>query len=114
MLPSEIPQTPVRSANCANDRARRAGLPRRAVRKTIPAWFVILPFIVALGCNDPYSQRRIERRWAHFDQTATDIADRERDGVRRVREADETLKKWWERDVEDWERRAPTIGDYFW
>lgn len=86
--------------------------PRYAVSTV--ARLLILTAVLAGACNDPYSQRRIERRWAHFDQTATDIADRERDGVRRVHEADETLKKWWKRDVEDFERRAPTIGDYFW
>lgn len=73
-------------------------------------------FVICLitACNDPHSQRRIERRWAHFDQTATDIADRERDGPRRVKAADETLKKWWQRDSERFNRRVPTIGDYFW
>jgi hypothetical protein len=75
---------------------------------------LLLGAIFALGCEDPYSQRRIAMREEHLNQTATDIADRERDGVRRVREADETLKKWWKRDVEDFERKAPTIGDYFW
>ena len=76
--------------------------------------FLLIPLILLLGCNDPYSQRRIERRTAHLEQTATDLADRERDGVRRVREADETLKKWWKRDTERFERKAPTVGDYFW
>lgn len=78
-----------------------------------PVYFTILAAVLLGGCNDPYSQRRIAMRRDHLHQTATDIADRERDGVRRVHEADETLKKWWKRDVEDFERRAPTIG-YFW
>ncbi|HKQ48489.1 MAG TPA: hypothetical protein VJZ71_10500 [Phycisphaerae bacterium] len=79
-----------------------------------PASLSILAALLFGGCNDPYSQRRIAMRREHLHQTATDVADRERDGVRRVREADETLKKWWKRDVEDFERRAPTVGDYFW
>lgn len=95
-------------------------LPARRRRSAV--WFfcngAVAQFLVFLavlgGCNDPYSQRRIAMREEHLIQTATDIVDRERDGVRRVHEADEAAKKWWKRDVEDFERRAPTIGDYFW
>jgi hypothetical protein len=74
----------------------------------------VLGGLLSIACNDPYSQRRIERRWNHFDETANSIINREVDGTRRLKEADETLKKWWEHDTERFNRRIPTIGDYFW
>ena len=97
-----------------NCRARRLPAFHFGRATWLPAYISIIAAALFGGCDDPYSQRRIAMRREHLHQTATDIADRERDGVRRVREADETLKKWWQRDVDDFERRAPTIGDYFW
>ncbi len=74
----------------------------------------MLAAVLNAACNDPYSQRRIARRWAHCNETATDIYDREVDGVRRLDEANDTFKKWWQSDTDRFNRRVPTIGDYFW
>lgn len=68
----------------------------------------------AAGCNDPYSKRRIAMRNEQFNATAKSIADREADGSRRVREDCDSVKKWWKADVDEFNRRIPTIGDYFW
>jgi hypothetical protein len=70
--------------------------------------------LLSIACNDPYSQRRIERRWGHLNETANSIIKREVDGTRRLNEAEDTLKKWWEHDTERFNRRIPMIGDYFW
>ncbi len=45
---------------------------------------------------------------------AEDLAEREAGGLKRNREAVRTVKKWWQRDVEDFQQRVPTIGDYVW
>ena len=66
------------------------------------------------ACNDPYSQRRIGMRQAQLSETLGDIGRRENDGARRVEEANQTLKKWWQSDSERFNRKIPTIGDYFW
>lgn len=66
------------------------------------------------GCDDPYSQRRIQRRWDHFNATAADIGQREADGVRRTDEDLRTLERWWQSDCERFNRKAPTVGDYIW
>lgn len=67
-----------------------------------------------VGCDDPYSRRRIQRRWDHFTVTANEIGQREADGVRRVDEDLRTLDKWWKSDCERFNRKAPTVGDYVW
>ncbi len=66
------------------------------------------------GCADAYSQRRIQSRWSSMRRLAEDLAEREAGGLKRNREAVQTLKKWWQRDVEDFQQRVPTIGDYVW
>lgn len=73
-----------------------------------------LAAILLSGCSDPYSQKRIQRRWDHFNATAADISAREQDGYRRLDEADRSAQKWWRQNCERFERRAPTVGDYFW
>lgn len=78
------------------------------------AAILMIAATVCPACNDPYSQRRIDRRWADFDETAKDIAHREADGARRLDDADQTLKKWWQADTKRFQERVPTIGDYFW
>jgi len=76
------------------------------------AW--IVGALLCAGCNDPYSQRRIESRWEHVNSTVERACNREADGVRRVNEAGQTLGKWWKDDCRDWSERWPTIGDYVW
>ncbi len=67
-----------------------------------------------LGCQDPYSQHRIQLRTSQIAETTADIQQREAAGARRLQEADKTLRKWWKSDSERFNRKAPTIGDYFW
>lgn len=71
-------------------------------------------FLAAVGCNDPYSQRRIQMRTAHLNETISDIERSEQRRARRLQESEAALQKWWRTDCERFERRAPTIGDYIW
>lgn len=87
---------------------------RRFVTVGGPGLGFLMTCLAITGCNDPYSQKRIQRRWEDFNATATDIQNREIDGYRRVNEAEQTAQKWWEQDCKQWEERAPTVGDYFW
>jgi hypothetical protein len=75
---------------------------------------VFITFCVFMGCNDRYSQRRIDRRWQAVNGTITDSAEREADGTRRLREAGETADHWLKKDAERFNERMPTIGDYAW
>jgi hypothetical protein len=68
----------------------------------------------ASGCDDPYSRRRIQRRWDKVNVTASQIGQREVDGTQRVEEDMKTLRKWWRKDCERFNRKAPTVGDYIW
>ena len=67
-----------------------------------------------VGCNDPYSKRRIEMRTTHQSEFFEGVEASEQVRARRLRESGETLKVWWARDCEDYRRRMPTVGDYFW
>ena len=69
---------------------------------------------MAGGCDDPYSQHRIQRHTTHLNQTAYDIQQREESGARRMDEAGKALQKWWRSDCERFQRKAATIGDYIW
>ena len=63
---------------------------------------VALVGLLSIACNDAYSQRRIERRWGHLNETANSIIKRR--GRRHTppeRETEDTLKKWWEHDTGD-------------
>lgn len=78
-------------------------------------WGVGCLLVLALaGCDDPYSQRRIQMRTEHLNETVSDIVRREQSGVQRLDEAEQTFKKWWKEDTERFQRRAATIGDYIW
>ncbi|GMU33033.1 MAG: hypothetical protein AMXMBFR20_09050 [Planctomycetia bacterium] len=46
--------------------------------------------------------------------TANQIGQREVDGSQRVEEDMKTLRKWWRKDCERFNRKAPTVGDYIW
>lgn len=72
--------------------------------------------LAAAGCPQPdtYSERRIKKRWEAFRVTAQDMADREEDGKRRMREAVETVQDDWRRDCRQFNERLPTVGDYVW
>lgn len=87
--------------------------PRAAMRAALSVAAIAAAFCV-FGCNDPYSQRRIERRWENVHEMMADSEKHEENAARRLREADSTLQKWWRKDSERFERRFPTIGDYFW
>jgi hypothetical protein len=71
-------------------------------------------FCFALGCNDPYSQKRIAARMDHLSQLDRDIQASETRRKERLEQAGKTAAKWWRSDCERFNRRAPTIGDYVW
>jgi len=67
-----------------------------------------------VGCNDPYSKQRIDRRTTHNREFIEGVNASEQMRARRLRESGETFKVWWARDCEEYRRRMPTVGDYFW
>jgi hypothetical protein len=76
--------------------------------------FVALGLLSAACCDDPYSRRRIQRRWDKFNVTANQIGQREVDGTERVDEDMRKLRTWWKSDCERFNRKVPTVGDYVW
>lgn len=66
------------------------------------------------ACNDPYSRKRIGMREDNLREFRDDVRGAEARRAVRLREAEETLGRWWARDVDDYNRRMPTVGDYFW
>lgn len=66
------------------------------------------------GCSDPYSQRRINRRLTHLQETTQWFGDHARRGAHRNQEAMQRIEEWWQDDVAEFNRKAPTIGDYIW
>jgi len=70
--------------------------------------------MLAGACNDPYSRNRISRRMENLREFDGDVRAAEARRAIRLREAGETLNRWWVRDVEDFNRKMPTVGDYFW
>lgn len=67
------------------------------------------------GCaDDPYSQRRIEMRWRHFDQLANDLARSEAARPAKVEAAIRAVEEKWYRDVARFNDVAPQVGDYVW
>lgn len=75
---------------------------------------LVLGLLSSAGCDDPNSRRRIQRRWEKVNVTANQIGQREVDGSQRVEEDMKTLRKWWRKDCERFNRKAPTVGDYIW
>ena len=70
---------------------------------------------LVVGCaNDPYSQKRIRMRQEHLQQTVQDFNRREESSPARLEERRRSLDKWWQSDVEQFNQRMPTIGDYVW
>ncbi len=67
------------------------------------------------GCaDDPYSQRRIQMRWRHFDELVSDLARSEAARPAKVEAAIRTVQRKWDADVARFNEVAPTLGDYVW
>lgn len=70
--------------------------------------------LISTACNDPASQRRINRRWESVGATIAGMEKRERQSPQRVREAGETLTHWLDQESERFNERVKIIGDYAW
>ncbi len=70
--------------------------------------------LIATSCNDPVSQRRINRRWESVGATIAGMEKRERQSPQRIREAGETLTHWLDQESERFNERVKIIGDYAW
>ena len=75
---------------------------------------VVLVFALVGACNDPYSRNRIAMRQENLRDFGGDVRNAEARRAVRLREAGETLNRWWIRDSERFNRKWPTVGDYFW
>ena len=82
-------------------------------RRLISAIFIACLGISA-GCSDPHSQHRIKMREESMRGLAGDIQALERHRSQRLNEMGPQIKKWWKQDVDLWQERAPTVGDYVW
>ncbi len=80
--------------------------------KNILLPILTLVVLAACGCNDPYSQRRIDRRVANQREFINDIRKSEHFRAIRLHEAGLTVERWHRNRVERWNRIAPTVGDY--
>ena len=78
----------------------------------------VLAFCVVVagpaGCSDPASQRRIQIRQQHLADQAAGAARQEQHAEERLREVGPTVQHWWRDDVELFNQRMATIGDYVW
>lgn len=68
----------------------------------------------AIACNDPYSTRRIQMRNEQLNATLKGISKREESGYQRLDAAGRTLNKWLQDDVDQFNKRIVTVGDYIW
>lgn len=76
--------------------------------------FAIVISSLVGACNDPYSRNRIAMRQENLRDFEGDVRASEARRAVRLREAGETLNRWWIRDSERFNRKMPTVGDYFW
>lgn len=70
--------------------------------------------LVGFGCQDKWSQRRIQMRNEHFASTVQDVDKSEQIHIRRLGEAQQTLNRAWRMDCERFRERSQQVGDYFW
>lgn len=81
------------------------------------AWIGVtaLAFSFSTGCaNDPYSQRRIQRRTDHLREEAAAIEKHEADGSRRVQYRLDELNRKNTTDAARFNERVKRVGDYVW
>jgi hypothetical protein len=64
--------------------------------------------------NDPYSQRRIQSRTRHMNQTIEDYAEHDRKGSERLEQRRNELDRWWKSDEERTRYNFEVLGDYVW
>jgi hypothetical protein len=70
--------------------------------------------MTAAGCTDRYSERRIHIREEHLRDQAGGALLQEKHGEQRLREVPPTVHKWWDQDVDMFNERMRSIGDYVW
>ena len=75
---------------------------------------MLLITITVAGCADPYSQKRISMRQEKLRGQAESAVTQERHNAQRLQEEGPTLRRWWQADVEQFNERAPKVGDYVW
>jgi hypothetical protein len=85
-----------------------------SVQRRLIAAIFIMALCVATGCSDKYSQHRIKMREENLKGFAGDINALEKHRAQRLNEVAPQMRKWWRQDVELWQERSPTIGDYVW
>lgn len=81
------------------------------------AWIgvTVLAFSLSAGCaNDPFSQRRIQRRTDHLREVAAGIEKHEADGPRRVQYRLDELNRKNATDAARFNDRVKRVGDYVW
>ena len=83
----------------------------RFAKKMLP-WCCVIIGVAMVGCNDPYSQRRIQRRLDAQHEFVADCNKQEELRAIRLREEGETVKRWHEQRVKRWKEISPTVGDY--
>ena len=81
---------------------------RRWIRIAVLA---CLAFSIASCSHNPLSQRRIQRRRAHLQETAAGLRERERRSPRYLRELLNDLDKWNRAGAVRFRRRVREIGD---
>lgn len=76
----------------------------------------LLFLVVSLaGCADnPYSQRRIQKRNEHRQQTWRAIEKHEKDAATKFRSRMVELDRWWKSDEARTRENIEKAGDYFW
>ncbi|HVP12386.1 MAG TPA: hypothetical protein VMV94_14515 [Phycisphaerae bacterium] len=84
------------------------------LRRYLLAIISIALLCMVAGCLDPYSRRRIEMREENMRDLASGIAKEETHRRERLQEVAPSLRKWWHQDVDLYETRAKTAGDYIW
>lgn len=74
----------------------------------------MLSLFALVGCNDPHSQRRIQRRLEGQQALIDNINSLEKHRAARLKQMGPTIRKWHQDDIDLYNRRMPTIGDYVW
>ena len=94
-------------------RGRRRPVCRSGLLITV----IILSCVMGLhaGCaNDPYSQRRIEIRRAHIQQTFQAMEDHEAAAGGRMRYQVQRIGDWYQEDQVQFRERMRTAGNNIW
>jgi hypothetical protein len=118
-LVRQTPATPVpaKRQGVWRDRSATGNEPRHqelTVQRRLFAMIILMALCITTGCSDKASQHRIKMRENNLNDLAGDVKALERHRAQRLNEVAPQMRKWWRQDVELWQERAPTIGDYVW